>query len=54
MTSEPLTRRSALKVGVPVVDEDVKILKFVDSSLRLAGYDVVTTTSGEEALQLVE
>lgn len=37
-----------------VVDDDVKILRFLRSSLRLAGYDVVTAESGEEALQLME
>ena len=42
------------KMCVLVVDDDVKILRFLHSSLRLAGYEVVTTTSGEEALELVE
>jgi len=56
--SKPDTKTSLstsdVKVQVLVVDDDVKILRFIGSSLRLAGYDVVTTTSGEEALQLVE
>ncbi len=39
---------------VLVVDDDVKILRFIRSSLTLAGYVVITTTSGEEALKLVE
>lgn len=42
------------KTCVLVVDDDVKILRFLRSSLRLAGYDIVTASSGEEALQLVE
>ena len=39
---------------VIVVDDDVMILRFISSSLRLAGYNVLTTTSGEEALKLAE
>jgi CheY-like chemotaxis protein len=42
------------KIRVLVVDDDVKILRFIRSSLTLAGYDVATVTSGEEALKLVE
>lgn len=37
-----------------MVDDDVKILRFLRTSLTLAGYDVVTATSGEEALRLQE
>ena len=37
---------------VLVVDDEPGILRFVSISLGLAGYDVATTTSGEEALQL--
>ena len=37
-----------------VVDDEPAILRFVQSSLSLAGYDVIITTSGEEALQLTE
>jgi DNA-binding response OmpR family regulator len=54
MASELLTQKSATKVRVLVVDDDDKILRFIASSLRLAGYHVFTTTSGEGALQLVE
>ena len=39
---------------VLVIDDDVRILRFVGTSLRLAGLDVVTATGGEEALRLVE
>jgi DNA-binding response OmpR family regulator len=42
------------KVPVLVVDDDVKILRFISSSLKLAGYDVCTATCGEEALQVCE
>jgi two-component system KDP operon response regulator KdpE len=37
-----------------VVDDDVRILRFLRSSLTLAGYDITTTTSGEEAIRLME
>jgi two-component system, OmpR family, KDP operon response regulator KdpE len=40
------------KVRVLVVDDDVKILRFIGASLRLNGYDVTTITRGEEALKL--
>jgi two-component system KDP operon response regulator KdpE len=39
---------------VLVVDDETPILRFVDASLKIAGYDVITTDSGEEALQLVK
>lgn len=39
---------------VLVVDDEPRILHFVCINLDLAGYDVITTTSGEEALQLLE
>jgi two-component system, OmpR family, KDP operon response regulator KdpE len=50
--SSPQIKNS--KVMVLVVDDDVKILRFIGSSLRLAGYNVCTATCGEEALQLLE
>lgn len=37
-----------------VVDDEPRILHFVRVNLSLSGYDVITTTSGEEALQLLE
>ncbi len=39
---------------VLVVDDEPGILKFVRVKLDLAQYDVLTTTSGEEALALAE
>ncbi len=42
------------KAVVLAVDDDARVLKFVRTSLRLAGYDVITAGSGEEALRLVE
>src|SRR4030042_1076865 len=50
----PLMQTGDSKMRVLVVDDDEKILRFIGSSLRLAGYDVATATSGEEALQLLE
>lgn len=41
------------KVPVLVVDDDVKIVRFISSSLKLAGYEVCTATCGEEALRSV-
>ena len=42
------------KKRVLVVDDEPGILNFVRVNLRLAGFDVITTTSGEEALQLAQ
>ena len=42
------------KVRVLVVDDDVRILRFMRSSLTVAGYAVVTATNGEEALRLLD
>jgi DNA-binding response OmpR family regulator len=47
-------KTSDTKVRVLVVDDDEKILRFIGSSLRLAGYDVCTATCGEEALLMLE
>jgi two-component system OmpR family response regulator len=52
--SATLKQIEDLKIQVLVVDDDVKIVRFISSSLRLAGYDVCTATCGEEALQAVE
>jgi DNA-binding response OmpR family regulator len=53
-STNPSMQTSDSKVQVLVVDDDEKILRFISSSLRLAGYDVCTATCGEEALQLLE
>jgi two-component system response regulator MprA len=37
-----------------VVDDEAGILSFVKISLSMAGYEVITTTRGEEGLRLVE
>ena len=41
------------KTSVLVVDDERKLLRFVEIGLRIRGFDVVTTTSGQEALDLV-
>jgi two-component system response regulator VicR len=43
-----------MKKRVLVVDNEPGILNFVRIKLRLAGYEVITTTSGEEVLKLAE
>lgn len=42
------------KKHVLAIDDEPGVLRFVNISLSLAGYEVTTTTSGEEALHLVE
>ncbi len=42
------------KKRVLVVDDEPAILRFVSTSLGLAGFDVITTSSGEEAINLVK
>lgn len=42
------------KKRVLVVDDEPAILRFVSTKLSLVGYQVLTTTSGEEALKLVQ
>ena len=42
------------KKRILVVDDEPGILRFVSTSLGLAGFDVFTTGSGQEALQLAE
>ncbi len=39
---------------VLVVDDHPKVLKFIEVDLKLRGYEVITTTSGAEALELAK
>lgn len=48
-----IQQREDSKILILVVDDDPRILSFIRPTLRLAGYDIVTATSGEEALNLV-
>ncbi len=41
------------KQRVLVVDDEPGVLRFVKASLSLAGYEVITTASAEEALKIV-
>ncbi len=42
------------KQCVLVVDDHPKVLRFIEIDLKLRGFKVITTTSGEEALELVK
>jgi two-component system, OmpR family, KDP operon response regulator KdpE len=42
-----------IKKRVLVVDDEPRIVKILRIKLGLSGYDVITTTSGAEAIQLV-
>jgi two-component system KDP operon response regulator KdpE len=42
------------KKCVLVVDDHPKVLRFIEIDLRLRGFEVVTTTSGSQALELVK
>ncbi len=39
---------------VLVVDDHPKVLRFIEIDLKLRGFKVITTTSGEEAMELVK
>ena len=41
------------KKSVLVVDDQPKVLKFIEIDLKLRGFHVVTTSSGEEAIELI-
>jgi two-component system KDP operon response regulator KdpE len=42
------------KKRVLVVDDEPGVLRFINVGLSLAGYEVITSSSGEEALKLVK
>lgn len=48
-TSSP---RVVNKARVLIVDDDIRILRFIGANLKLNGYDAITATCGEEALKL--
>jgi len=39
---------------VLIVDDHRQVLKFIEINLKLHGFGVITTTSGEEALAIIE
>ncbi len=49
MNSAPIVKRRVL-----IVDDDPLLLQFLNEVIGHAGYDTVTASSGEEALQQVE
>ena len=54
LASEALAKNHNGKAMVLVVDDDIRILNFIRLRLRLAGYNVITATDGEEALKLID
>jgi DNA-binding response OmpR family regulator len=42
------------KQSVLVVDDQPKVLRFIEIDLKLRGFEVISTTSGQEALDLVK
>ena len=42
------------KICVLVVDDQPKVLRFIEIDLKLRGFEVISTTSGREALDLVK
>jgi two-component system KDP operon response regulator KdpE len=49
-----LINNTTKKQCVLVVDDHPKVLKFIEIDLKLRGYEVITTGSGEDALKLVK
>jgi len=43
-----------LKKKVLVVDDHPKVLRFIEIDLRVCGFEVITTTSGKKALELIK
>jgi two-component system KDP operon response regulator KdpE len=39
---------------VLVVDDHPRVLRFIEIDLKLRGFEVITTTSGEEALEVIK
>jgi len=39
---------------VLVVDDEPKVLRFIEIDLKIRGFEVITTTTGQEALDLVK
>ena len=44
---------TAKKKVILIVDDQPRMLRFMEIELRLSGFDVLTTTSGREALEMV-
>jgi two-component system KDP operon response regulator KdpE len=52
-TSNPETSSIKGRMLILIVDDDVKIQRLLRTCLKLSDYEVVTTTKGKEALDLV-
>lgn len=52
MNSE--TSEQEKKRRILVVDDEPKVLRFIEIALRVRGFEVTSTTSGEEALELAK
>jgi two-component system KDP operon response regulator KdpE len=50
-TEQHVKDQSMKKFQVLVVDDEQRILNFLSSKLRASGYDVITASNGEEALE---
>jgi two-component system KDP operon response regulator KdpE len=48
-----LVNETNKKQSVLVVDDEPKVLRFIEIDLRIRGFEVVKTTSGQEALNIV-
>jgi two-component system, OmpR family, KDP operon response regulator KdpE len=48
-----MTENIQNKKCVLLVDDEPKLLRFIDIKLRLCGYEVITASCGKEALNLV-
>ena len=50
---KPVERKTKNKL-VLVVDDHPKVVRFIEIDLKLHGYDVITASSGEQALDLIK
>ena len=49
-----MTETQAIKRRILVVDDEPRVLRFIEIGLRNRGFEVMTTGSGEAALALIE
>lgn len=49
-----MRNKAEKKQRVLVVDDQPKVLRFIEIDLKLRGFEVVTTSSGETALELIK
>ena len=51
---QAISQRDSGKSVVLVVDNHKEVLRFIEIDLEIRGFEVITSTSGEEALRLVD